>query len=510
MARWSLVSLVSVALAVGAACATPPAATIDSPETIDSADTEPSTTAEADRASGALPSVDVGSLVWEEIAEGVDEATLSVPLDYDDPAAGSVELFLTRHRALQPEARIGALLVNPGGPGFGGSQYALYASEIFDAELLDRFDIIGWDPRGTGESSPAVDCIDDYDRFYGSIDLAPDPFAEAETLARDFAAACTAALGDQMMRVGTNNAARDMDAIRQALGEDQISYFGFSYGSELGAVWATLFPDTVRAAVLDGAADPTADALESSLQQMAGFESTLATFLAACSSTPTCAFHNDGDAEGAFDSLMEQLESAPIDAVAGRPKVGRTIATTGVIMAMYSETYWPDLESALATAAAGDGSGLLALHDTYYQRLPDGTWGDELEAFQVISCADTEERPSPSEEIDAIARLHEVAPRLVPPDAVPSYFCTFFPPPIDPRVDVDTTGAGPIVVIGTTGDASTPLEGTRTMAETLEDGRLVVVESNDHGAYFVSECAREIVRLYLVDLVVPPKEKLCR
>ena len=173
------------------------------------------------------------------------------------------ELYLARHLATKPDERIGTLLVNPGGPGFGGSELAVHADQIYGQTLLDHFDIVGWDPRGTGASEPAIDCIDDYDHFFAGADITPDDEAERQQLvdlAKEFADDCVDKNADILQYVGTNNSARDMDAIRRALGEDTISYFGFSYGSELGATWATMFPDTVRAAVLDGAVDPTADA----------------------------------------------------------------------------------------------------------------------------------------------------------------------------------------------------------------------------------------------------------
>ena len=195
-----------------------------------------------------------------ELEPGVEQGYLEVPRDYSDPTAGTFRLYLVRHLADTAD-RIGSLLVNPGGPGFGGSILAMVADQVYGDDLIRSFDIIGWDPRGTGLSEPAVDCFDDYDHFYAGTDITPDDPAERQQLvdlAQELADSCVERSGDVLPYIGTNNSARDMDAIRQALGEDTISYFGFSYGSELGAVWATLFPDTVRAAVLDGAADPDA------------------------------------------------------------------------------------------------------------------------------------------------------------------------------------------------------------------------------------------------------------
>ena len=455
---------------------------------------------------------DPGPFEWEPFNDAVDVATLEVPVDWSDPGGPRFELFVARYNAQDQENKIGSLLVNPGGPGSEGTFLALGAARIYDQELLRRFDIIAWDPRGTGESDPPIDCIDDYDPYFTVVDSTPETDAEREELvdiSRRFAEACIAN-NEYLQYVGTNNSARDMDAIRRALGEDTISYFGFSYGSELGAVWATLFPDTVRAAVLDGAADPDADELEASLQQLAGFEASLARFLAQCSANARCAFHNGGDAEGAYDALMASLDADPIPSGdPGRPPVNRDVATTAVIEAMYSDTRWPALAESLAAAQAGNGAGLMALHDSYYQRAPDGTYDNFLEAFPVISCADTERRRTVAE-IDADApKFTEVAPRLVPDGSLGGYTCTFMPPAVDPRVEVTAAGAGTILVIGTTGDPSTPLDSTTRMANALEDSRLLVVEADQHTGYGVNRCVVDAVNAYLIDLRPPEDGVRC-
>ena len=441
----------------------------------------------------------------------VEIGTIEVPVDYDDPSKGSFELYVARRLADDPDQRIGSLLVNPGGPGFGGSDFAVYADQIYGPELLERFDIVGWDPRGTGLTTPAIDCVDEYDRYYAATDITPDDDAERQQiidLAEEYQTFCAEKNADIIEHVGTNNSARDMDAIRQALQEETISYFGFSYGSELGAAWATLFPDTVRAAVLDGAADPTADFVTSSLQQSEGFEGSITTFLAKCSADSDCAFHNDGDAEGAFDELMLAIDDQPIPSEEGRPDVTRGVALTAVAQAMYSDLLWPELEQALADAQDGDGAGLLAMYDAYYQRRSEGTYDNSLEAFQTIVCMDTPERPTVEEE-DAQAPLFlEVAPRFAP-GTTGAYFCTFYPPSTDPRTDITGAGAGPILVMGTTGDPSTPLSSTENMAKSLEQGVLVVVEADQHTGYGVNDCSYDVIHEYLVDLTVPESGFRC-
>jgi pimeloyl-ACP methyl ester carboxylesterase len=453
-----------------------------------------------------------GRIDWEAWDAQVETAMVAAPIDYDDPSGEQLELFVARRLADDPEHRIGSLLINPGGPGFGGSDFAFYADQIFETRLLRCFDIVGWDPRGTGLSEPYIDCIDDYDPYFAEIDITPDNDTEQRDLiakSQEFADRCMEENDSIALHVGTNNSARDIDLLRDALGEDRTSYFGFSYGSELGATWATLFPTTVRAAVLDGASDPDADSLESSVQQLTGFEASLETFLAQCSADPSCAFHSDGRAAEEFDALVASLDADPVPTRPGRPQANLAVAINGVIQAMYSEGYWPRLARALASARSGDGSGLLDLHDSYYQRYPDGTYGNELEAFQTISCADTDERRTVAEEDASVSLFREVAPRLVPEGSTGGYFCTFFPTAGDPRIEITGEGAGPIVVIGTTGDPATPLTSTMAMADALEDGRLVVVEAEQHTGYGVNDCVVDLVSDYLVDRVAPDDDTEC-
>ena len=379
------------------------------------------------------------------------------------PTLGNFRLFLVRRRANDQEDKIGSLLVNPGGPGASGASFARGADFRLGTELLDRFDVIGWDPRGTYDTAPAIDCIDDYDEYLTDNDITPDsPEARQHGIdvAKEFQDLCVEKNGPILQHVGTNNSARDMDSIRRALGEDKISYFGFSYGSELGATWATLFPDTVRAAVLDGAKDPNAGSLEWDRQQRVGFEHTLGLYLDDCAQDSDCAFHNEGFTREAFDEVMDNIDAHPLPTKAGRPDLTRGMALQAVAMAMYEDALWDQLSDALADAQQGDGEALLILYDTYYSRMPDGTWPNLLEAFQVIVCMDSDDRPT-VEEYDANAlEVSRLAPRFSP-GTVGGYDCAWFPRSEDPRVSITGAGAGPIVVIGTTGDPATPLAGTR-------------------------------------------------
>lgn len=434
--------------------------------------------------------------------------TLDVPYDYDDPELGSFSLALVRNPADDQGRRIGTLLVNPGGPGFGGTVMAENADFIYGQELLDRFDIVGWDPRGTGKSEPAIDCIDSFDDYFTADPTPSDDQQQEdlETASREFVDACEERSGEILPYVSTNASVRDIDAIRRALGEETISYFGFSYGSELGAAWATAYPDTVRAAVLDGAVDPTLDGIEAGIQQALGFERELTTFLAQCSDDPECAFHNDGDAEGAYDSLMERIDRLPLFVSADRTRVTTGVAVVGVITALYSSDSWPELAAALAAAQENNGRPLLDLWDTYYQSLGNGEYGNEIEAFYAISCID-DSFPRTVADTDAFNdEFLATAPRLGA-GFIGQYQCAFWPAPTDERIAIRDNGAN-VLVVGTTGDSATPIEGTRVMATAL-GAPLLTVEANQHTAYSSMPCAGLKIDEFLVGLR-PSDDLYCR
>jgi hypothetical protein len=261
--------------------------------------------------------------------------------------------------------------------------------------------------------------------------------------------------------------------------------------------------------VLDGAVDPNASSIEEGLSQAKGFEAQLSTFLKQCSQRATCAFHNNGNAEAAFDTLVLDIDTTPLVVSDSRTPVTQGVLFTAVAQAMYSDYYWPQLSEALADAQAGDGSGLLSLYDDYYQRKDDGTYGNELEAFLAISCLDDPGVTS-IEEVDAnIDTFVAAAPRLGANFAY-GYSCALWPVEQAERITITGAGAGPIVIIGTTGDAATPLSSTRNMAKGLEQGILIVVEANQHTGYGTNECIVKAVDDYLIDLTVPKNELICK
>jgi pimeloyl-ACP methyl ester carboxylesterase len=461
----------------------------------------------------SLSDDDGADLEWNVMDDGLEETTLTVPVDHAVPGGPTMDLRVLRRPADDPTSRIGSLIVNPGGPGFGAESMLVGAEDYFDIELLSRFDIVGLDPRGTGGSTPAIDCIDDYDLLSAGTDLTPaGPAERAAQVAAfiEFADGCSERTGAAIAHMSTASTARDIDLLRRALGEDTISFFGTSYGCELGAAWATLFADTVRAAVLDGCADPAADPGESARQQARGFQASVEAFLEAClDAGAECPIPHEGDPADALRRLWDIAGSTGIPGIPGRPPVNESVLQTSIIVSMYSEDIWPTFAQAVASGLQGDGSVLTQLADAYYQRRPDGTWGNELEAFFVISCMDSPERPAPEERAALAAELAEIAPLVYPNGYFSPSACDELPSPADEPVVITGQGTPTLLVIGNTGDPATPFASTQRMAAALASAVLVEVKSNDHGGYGINDCINEAVHRYLIDGTVPEATTRC-
>jgi pimeloyl-ACP methyl ester carboxylesterase len=452
-------------------------------------------------------------LEWEDCGRGFECATLEAPYDYTDPTGGTLRLPLIRRPADDADRRIGSLLVNPGGPGVSGVDFVRNASTLFSPEVRDRFDIVGWDPRGVAGSEPAVDCIDDLDAFV-SADPSPDDVGEQQgqdAEARRLAEGCAERSGDLLPYLATEHTARDMDRIRAALGDEKLTYFGYSYGTFLGAIYAEMFPTRIRAMVLDGAADPSISAGEDTKNQIIGFERALDAFLASCASDDDCLFHGGGDPAAAFDALMARIEEAPIEGD-GDLEVGPGIAWLGVVAGLYDESSgWATLEAALAGAEEGDGSGLLLMSSFITGRIAAGSYTDEVEQRLAILCVD-EDRLTREQKVQLQREIAVAAPRLGKPGVGPAGDpCDFWPVPSErvPRA-VSAPGAPPIVVVGTTGDPATPYQQAVALAGQLSSGVLLTLEGEGHTAYGGrSGCIDDAVDAYLIDLTPPPDGTIC-
>ena len=453
-------------------------------------------------------------LDWKRCGGNNQCAKLTVPLDYDHPDNGkTIKVALLRVRATNQKKRIGSLLINPGGPGASGVQFARQFASILPDEVKSRFDIVGFDPRGSGATSP-VKCEDNLDGVF-SADYSPDTPAERADLAtrlQQLAQSCEARSGDLLPYVSSESSVRDMDRIRQAVGDKKLTYLGYSYGTYLGTLYAKLFPNKVRALVLDGAIDPNLGAVEVGAEQAGGFERSLDAFLADCSANRRCSFYNAGDSAGAFDRLSAQVDAQPVPAGNGRTLGGGEF-DLGVAQALYSgKEGYTRLEQALAAAARGDGSRLLALSDEYTGRHDDGSYDSSQPAFWAIGCRDGPSVGGPDAYAAAEPQFSAAAPRVGVPLLNAGLICAYWPvPPVANEAPIHVDGTPPILVVGTTNDPATPLKWAQGLSQELSSAVLLTAVGTQHTAFVTAfnQCVDAHVVKYLVDLRPPPKDTTC-
>jgi pimeloyl-ACP methyl ester carboxylesterase len=433
-----------------------------------------------------------------------------VPLDYHQPAGTTIGIALARHRATG--TKVGSLLLNPGGPGASGVDGLTTEMAILSPSLIGHFDLIGFDPRGVARSAPIRCATGPQLDQYFDLDLAPTTDAGFNALveeARQFDAGCQSLSGNLLAHVGTADAARDMDQIRQALGDAKLNYFGFSYGTFLGATYAELFPTHIRAMVLDGALDPAADPISFNLAQAQAFNAELNTFFADCAARPACAWKPGGNLRTAYDALMAGVKVHRLPGLGART-LGPGEAAYGVALPLYDRADWPELAVALQRASEGDGSLLLRFSDLYTTRKSDGTYSNEQEANTAINCLDENWPRDPAVLKRDAAQAMALAPEFGVADLYSNLTCALWPlPATGSPHPVTAAGSPPIVVIGSTGDPATPYAGAPALAGELSQGVLLTRTGEGHTGYRASACIRDNVDPYLLDLTVPAKATTC-
>ncbi|MEV0820966.1 alpha/beta hydrolase [Nonomuraea rubra] len=435
---------------------------------------------------------------------------LAVPLDYAKPDGEKLDLALIKLPATGGQSkRLGSVVFNFGGPGASGVDTLDQAAKALTA-LRARYDLISFDPRGV-ERSSGVRCGDgaEMDKFVALDTLPPDDETDREVAAANkrFAALCQQNSGKILPYVGTVNAARDMDRMRDALGDPKLNYVGMSYGTQLGGVYATLFPKNVGRMVLDAPLDPTVTFEQRTLAQTRGFQKAYESFLRACVKE-TCALGKDqATANTNVENLLNQLTAQPLKV--GNRELSQGLASTGVAAALYSELTWPFLEEALGAALKGNGEALLYLADSYTGRSPDGSFSTQMTSFPAITCVDTAERPD-----EATLRRTEQAALKISPlfgSEGSGGLCRVWPAKgSDEARHVNATGSAPIVVVGGKGDPATPYEWAPKLTAQLKTATLVTYEGEGHGAYLSgSKCVQGLVDAYLIDGKVPAKGASC-
>ncbi|MGC9404807.1 alpha/beta hydrolase [Streptomyces sp. DZ1-3] len=444
-------------------------------------------------------------------------ATMKAPLDYDDPEGDTIDLALIRAESSgAADERIGSLIFNFGGPG-GSGVTTLPAFGQDYAKLNTRYDLVSFDPRGVGRSAP-VECLDNKQLdAYFQQDATPDDAAERTELVDNtekFNAACEKNSKKVLPHVPTTDAARDMDLMRQVLGDDKLYYFGISYGTELGGVYAHLFPKKVGRAVFDAVVDPTQTAEQGSLGQAEGFQLALDNFAEDCvSKVEDCPVGDTADdVKSRIARLLKDLDRKPIPGIFPR-QLTETAATGGIAQALYSKDFWEYLTEGLEQAYDGDGRVLMALSDSLNGRNENGTYSNITAANVAINCADDKPRYDTAYVEDKLPQFQKASPLFGDFLAWSMLSCTDWAVAgAADHPDVSAPGAPPVLVIGNTGDPATPYEGAGRMAEALGKGVGVELtyKGQGHGAYDSKDkCVRDAVDGYLLDGRVPAAGTVC-
>jgi len=446
-----------------------------------------------------------------------DCARLQVPVDYamaDGPTAG---IGVLRQKATGPK-RVGSLLVNPGGPGASGmSLVPSLVGGLTNSPVTQSFDLVGFDPRGVGASTPTIDCLTDADWAVQRATIYTDPspagVAKEEADNKTYAGRCTQRSGgaEVLANMGTRDVVKDVDVLRAALGDQKLTYLGFSYGTRIGSAYAEAFPQNVRALILDGALDPNESTVDRTVKQSAGFQQAFVAYATDCAKKPNCPLGTDpAKATAAFQTLARPLIDKPL--AVGNRMLSYSDATTGTIQALYAQDFWPYLSQGISGLASGDGRLLLALADIYYGRSQSGSYSNEQEAFTSISCVDEQRITDRAVVKDEDTRASAAAPFLDDGRGVVAALdpCAFWPvPPTSaphtPKVD----GLPPTLVISTTGDPATPYQAGVDLAKALK-GSLLTFRGTQHTVALQGKpCVDTIVASYLIDLKLPAEGTKC-
>ena len=455
---------------------------------------------------------------WSNCGTNLTCASVMVPVNWYRPTKSTMKLAVVSYKATGSNP-LGSILFNPGGPGASGYDYVHDSATVLGtAQLRSRYNLVGWDPRGVGRSAP-VKCFDAKrtdELLYGDtgypVGSAADVAASKKSFAK-FVAACQRNTGYKMRYVDTVSTARDLDVLRAVVRDSKLNYLGYSYGTLIGATYAQLFPTKVGKLVLDGAIDPSVPDDQQSVTQLAGFDLALNNYLKKCIGSSDCPFKGTVEqALARIKSFMLNLETHPLQTSDGR-ELTVWGANTGMIMPLYSDSYWPYLSQAFTEAFGGDGTTFLELADAYNDRTADGKYISNLmEANIAIACLDSRSSTKYSDMIAQNKRLLAASPTLGRYWAFGALACGSWPYPVarHPK-SYAAKGAAPIMVVGTTGDPATPYEQAVSLAtKILSSGFLVTFNGEGHTAYGRSNsCIDNTVDDYFISGKIPAADPNC-
>ena len=440
------------------------------------------------------------ALAFRDCGQAYQCAELKVPADHRNPEAGTVILELGMLPTSDKRGRIGVLLVHPGGPGGRMDDFLVHGG-MLSSPLLARFDVVGWNPRGVMGSVPHY-CREEAERLY-LLDPSPDtPEEKAATddALREAAEACAGSLGDEASLIGTTQTVDDIDLIRQALGEEQISYLGFSYGSLLGLHYADRYGSHLRAMVVDGVVDPALSNEDFLVGQKKGFARVIEELFDDCREDPDCPI--PGDPAEAVEELAMRVEEEPLLDVQGNVLVGPAEVSLAILSAAYRSGRWPTFYLGAARALEGHGLMLSTMASSFLESPDRGSW-------LSIRCADV--GGMSQAEVERLnQRLKETASEISwvwGPYASPcQYWPDTDPLPVGP---IHAPEASSVLVVGNRGDSATPYEWAVSAAAALENGVLLTHNGREHTSYRNHPCVTQVVDDYLIDLALPTSDIEC-
>lgn len=450
------------------------------------------------------------------IPAGAQCGKIAVPVNYDEPQSGAATLALIRFPATG--AKIGSLIINPGGPGESGIEAAAGILEGMPAPVRQSFDLVGFDPRGVGASTPALWCNSDADndrlRAEPQVDYSPAGVEKIESETKEFVQRCVDKMGDEFLaNVGTASVAKDLDLLRAAVGDEKLNYLGYSYGTRIGSAYAEAFPDKVRAMILDGAVDPNADPIQADIDQAKAFQGAFDDYAADCAKDISCPLGSDpAKAVSVYRDLVDPLANEPMKTRDPRG-LSYSDAIVGTIMALYSPNLWQHLTRGLTEMNKGRGDTMLALADMYMRRDAQGHYTNATDARIAVNCVDQPPITDRAKVVDEDRRLREVAPFMSYGEFTghaPMSTCAFWPVPATSTPHaVAVPGLPPVLVVSSTGDPATPYQAGVDLAKQL-GGALLTFNGTQHTVVFQGEqCVDDYAAAYLVDLTLPPPGATC-
>lgn len=456
---------------------------------------------------------------WQDCGDGFECATVQAPLNWADLDGERIELALVKHPATSGKP-IGSLFVNPGGPGASGVNYIRDNIDSAIGEpLQEQFDVIGWDPRGVGASTP-VACLDAAgmdEALFGlgetfGLETGSDEWIEAAVAEnREFGEACYEATGELLAHVDTGSTVNDLNMMRAIVGDDKLNYLGFSYGTFIGALYADQYPDRVGRMVLDGAIDPAATLQDVIREQTIGFENALRAYVTDCLTRDECPLSGSvDDALGQWRALLDEVEADPLTADDGRPLTSSTLLTA-IITPLYAQANWPYLDELYTSVSQGDAEVAMFLADFYYEREDGKYLSNQTEAFNATNCLDYPRVPLDADRMrEEAAELDKLAPTIGWFQGYGDVSCAEWPvPAVTKRGAVSATGADPILVVGTTGDPATPYKWAEALAKQLSSGVLLTYEGEGHTAYGSNRCIDDAINTYLLTGAAPANGTVC-